>query len=126
MLLYFIHNNMHIFNEYIHVDAKHKLDDEWIVTYEPPDHPPSDRSFMGLIVADDISTAFRISSTNGRVAKLSFHDDGIDRGFMWDDGAIEMVWKEDPGEHFLCISYRTKESDPTYRDRNKNWLQEGF
>lgn len=119
---------MHIFNEYIHVDAKHKLDDEWIVTYEPPDHPPSVRSFMGLIMPDrddGIHYVFRVSSTNERVSKLSFDTDEIDRGFMWDDGGIEMVWKEDPGEHFLCLSYRTRESDTTYKDQN-NWLQEGF
>ena len=117
---------MHIFNEYIHVDAKHNLAEEWIVTYEPPDHAPSDQNFFGLIVEDDISTAFRISSTNGRVAKLAIANDKVERGFLWDDGAIEIVWKEDPGEHFLCISYRTRESDTTYKDRNKNWLQEGF
>ena len=123
---------MQIFNEYIHVDVKHKLNDEWLVIYEPPDHHPSSQNFLGLIMEDETSiehrqqSRFRISSTNGRVAKLSFGNDGIDRGFMWDDGGIEIVWKEDPGEHFLCVSYRTKENDTTYRGQNKNWLQEGF
>lgn len=123
---------MHIFNEYIHEHAKHQLStEEWLITYEPPDHVPS-RFMTGFIYKGNVdpdagNISFQLRNTDPwRSCRLTINSNEVDRGFLWDDGAIEMIWKEDPGEHFLCISYRTKESDTTYRDQNKNWLQEGF
>jgi len=131
---------MHIFNEYVHTDVKHQLNTgEWLISYEPTDHIPAE--IAGFIHKDEARTEFGIipptrypgvlagepHSFDYRCRNLVVDGDEIVRGCLWmDNGMIELAWKEDPGEHFLCVCYRTKENEPTYKERNKNWLQEGF
>jgi hypothetical protein len=129
---------MHIFNEYVHTDVKHQLNTgEWLITYEPTDHIPAD--MMGFIHKNEVLTAFGtrsplryaldvdINDFDYRCISLNIDGDETNRGGMWaDSGMMEIVWKEDPGEHFLCVCYRTQENEPTYKERNRNWLQEGF
>lgn len=118
---------MHIFNEYVHTDVKHQLNTgEWLVSYEPTDHIPAD--IAGFIHKDEVLTAFGTRvSIHSRCRNLTIDGDETARGCLWtDNGMMEIAWKEDPGEHFLCVCYRTQENEPTYRERNRNWLQEGF
>ena len=128
MVLYYV---MRISNEYIHENVVHRLlSGEYAVTYEPMEHVPS--QITGYVTRERGGPTYAFSGEEvtyyGLRLTISDHLACPSqcyplRGIVWSDGVIELVWNRNPGNHFMCVSYKTIEPEPKYHG---NWIQEGF
>ena len=112
-----------ILNEYVHVDEAELTDLGWWVDYEPLEHESQSFSLSGYIYIRDHPVATIVCGRSPTRLLTSGWDDVQCAGF--ENNSIRLLWKECPGEHYLCISYQVGntyiEPIPSW-----NWKEEGF
>lgn len=108
-----------VYNEYVHEHLKFESTECVYFIYEPFENTPT-HNVRGTIYVDGEPTQH-------------FHQDGLQliltEGIaadaqLLDRRTISMRWPDNPGEHFLCVSYNFGQE--TESTEKTNWLEEGF
>lgn len=112
-----------VLNEYVHVDfheLRHPLDhgEDAVIVYEPLDNLAEGSTLEGEIVLTHMryKMPFRMGSHF-----LLIDSDLIFWGKLRNN-TITLCWKNDPGDHYLTVSYDLVSKE----EKKADWLQEGF
>lgn len=112
-----------VLNEYVHVDDAEMTDIGWWVEYEPLEYPAISLSLRGYIQVGGEQTVSIQCSRNNTHLLLIGTDDVQYAGF--EENSIRLLWKEDPGDHYICISYQVG-SEQFEIIPKWDWKKEGF
>jgi len=112
-----------VLNEYIHLDEAELTEIGWWAEYEPFDYPVRPFTLRGHIYIDGEPICSIRCGTSGEHLLLVGSDDIQHAGFK--NNAVCLLWKSDPGEHFLCISYEVMGAEIEITPQ-WSWMQEGF
>lgn len=115
-----------ILNEYVHVNEGENTDLGWWAEYEPFDHLAQASSLVGYIyLTKDGSTApIHWGRNNWERNNILIGSDDVQyAGFL--NNSIHLLWNKDPGEHYVCISYKV-DIEQFESIIKFDWKQEGF
>jgi len=111
-----------VLNEYITPDTKRLLKNGFYeIFYEPLEKKAE--SLTGIVYLKNVEDIF-FYNKNYKNKKLLFNNlkNIISGKFFCKESLISIIWKKDPGQHFLCVSYEYKYDN--YKENN--WKSEGF
>lgn len=113
-------------NEYINELVTVQTDSGlWQVFYEPCENGPISTLTGTIYLGEDLIHTFHVRGDREVVVSASNRKiRTVSGAFIPCDRQLVLFWTENPGEHFLCVSYEF--SDRTSGRNKPNWLQEGF
>ena len=127
--------HFHVLNEYSHVNSScfHPESGYCQVYYEALDNSPIvEGSLSGIIYSSDQSLLVSFSCRRGDVVDIEHESSSIKLfggRLRRDDGEMKLIFREDMGEHYLCVSYMVPVMfSPKGKELKlrHNWSLEGF
>lgn len=111
-----------VLNEYISPDTKRLLKNGFYEIFYDPLEKKAE-NLTGLVYQKKLEDIF-FCNKNYKNKKILFNNlNNIVSGkFFYKEKLISIIWKKDPGQHFLCVSYEHRNDD--YEENN--WKSEGF
>lgn len=114
----------YVLNEYIHLHEAGTTDLGWWAEYEPLDHPAISFTLSGYIHIEDGSRTICFCSSRTNEDLLIMDTDEVQyAGFQ--SNSIHLLWKEDPGDHYICVTYEVG-SRRYIPIPSWDWKKEGF